>query len=115
MKRNCEPSTMIAPTVPAIAPLANITRVACRSRRTPPYPAKRAFFPRMRSSKPATVRRSTNTVRMAKAAITRTPTFSAPFKARSRASSGTSAVCGRPVAVSRNGKRARYEVIPTAG
>ena len=36
---------MIAPTRPAIAPLANMTRTAGRPSRTPPYPAKRDVLP----------------------------------------------------------------------
>ena len=50
MNWNCEPSTMIAPTRPAIAPLANMVRTACQPSRTPPYAAKRGFLPRRRQS-----------------------------------------------------------------
>ena len=41
--------------------------------------------------------------------------LSGPLSVISRAPSGIIAVCGRPVAVSRKGKRARYEAMPIAG
>src|SRR3984957_19024894 len=48
MNRNCEPSTMIAPTRPAIAPLANMVRTAFHPRRPPasPLPGEARLLPR---------------------------------------------------------------------